>query len=89
MLEVFRLGYKSLRVVRKERKFLQKKLLCLDVPTRWNSTYLMLESAEKFQKAFERLENMLLNIFVSFVWVRTRGLQRPWIGNMLVVLLSF
>lgn len=27
----------------------------LDVPTRWNSTYLMLESALKFQKAFKRL----------------------------------
>ncbi|TXG57149.1 hypothetical protein EZV62_018462 [Acer yangbiense] len=28
----------------------------LDVCTRWNSTYLMLESALKFKKAFERLE---------------------------------
>jgi len=27
----------------------------LDVPTRWNSTFLMLESALKFQKAFKRL----------------------------------
>ncbi|XP_061358176.1 zinc finger BED domain-containing protein RICESLEEPER 2-like [Gastrolobium bilobum] len=27
----------------------------LDVPTRWNSTYIMLESALKFQKAFKRL----------------------------------
>ncbi|KAJ3697371.1 hypothetical protein LUZ61_001076 [Rhynchospora tenuis] len=32
-----------------------KSLLCLDVETRWNSTYLMLECAEKFEKAFERL----------------------------------
>ncbi|KAK2654954.1 hypothetical protein Ddye_008006 [Dipteronia dyeriana] len=32
-----------------------KKLLCLDVQTRCNSTYLILESAEMFQKAFERL----------------------------------
>ncbi|XP_028772962.1 zinc finger BED domain-containing protein RICESLEEPER 2-like [Neltuma alba] len=32
-------------------------LVCLDVNTRWNSTYLMLESALKFQKAFERLED--------------------------------
>jgi Domain of unknown function (DUF4413) len=32
-----------------------KNLLCLDVETRWNSTYLMLECAEKFEKAFERL----------------------------------
>ena len=26
------------------------------MPTRWNYTYLMLEKAEKYQKAFERLE---------------------------------
>ncbi|XP_062012525.1 zinc finger BED domain-containing protein RICESLEEPER 2-like [Rosa rugosa] len=29
-----------------------KGLVCLDVPTRWNSTYLMLEAALKFKKAF-------------------------------------
>ncbi|XP_028067456.1 uncharacterized protein LOC114270204 [Camellia sinensis] len=29
-----------------------KALVCLDVPTRWNSTYLMLEAAEKYEKAF-------------------------------------
>ena len=33
-----------------------KSLLCLDVPTRWNSTYLMLEAACKFESAFERME---------------------------------
>ncbi len=31
-----------------------KALLCLDVSTRWNSTYMMLEAAQKFQAAFER-----------------------------------
>ncbi|XP_050915062.1 zinc finger BED domain-containing protein RICESLEEPER 1-like [Lathyrus oleraceus] len=30
--------------------------LCLDVSTRWNATYLMLEAAEKFQAAFDKLE---------------------------------
>ena len=34
-------------------------LLSLDVPTRRNSTYLMLEAAIKFQKAFERLDGDL------------------------------
>ncbi|KAJ7950901.1 zinc finger BED domain-containing protein RICESLEEPER 2-like [Quillaja saponaria] len=33
-----------------------KGLVCLDVPTRWNSTYLMLDNALKFQTAFGRLE---------------------------------
>lgn len=33
-----------------------KKLVCLDVSTRWNATYLMLEAAEKFQAAFDKLE---------------------------------
>ena len=35
-------------------KIESKKLLCLDVSTRWNSTYLMLDSAIKFERAFER-----------------------------------
>ncbi|KAI5424826.1 hypothetical protein KIW84_030854 [Lathyrus oleraceus] len=33
-----------------------KKLVCLDVSTNWNTTYLMLEAAEKFQDAFDKLE---------------------------------
>lgn len=30
--------------------------LVLDILTRWNSAYLMLETGLKYQKAFERLE---------------------------------
>ncbi|PWA37339.1 zinc finger BED domain-containing protein RICESLEEPER 2 [Artemisia annua] len=33
-----------------------KSLVCLNVETRWNSTYLLLESAIKFQAAFDMLE---------------------------------
>lgn len=32
-----------------------KGLVFLDVPTRWNPTYLMLEAALKFRKAFARM----------------------------------
>ena len=39
-----------------KEKIQSKSLLCLDVSTRWNSTYLMLESALKFVAAFERME---------------------------------
>ena len=31
-----------------------KSLLSLDVPTRWNSTYIMLEIAENFEKEIGR-----------------------------------
>uniref|UniRef100_A0A1S4DI49 Zinc finger BED domain-containing protein RICESLEEPER 2-like n=1 Tax=Nicotiana tabacum TaxID=4097 RepID=A0A1S4DI49_TOBAC len=30
------------------------KILCLDIPTRWNSTYLMLDTAQNFKKAFDK-----------------------------------
>ncbi|KAK4596447.1 hypothetical protein RGQ29_014471 [Quercus rubra] len=33
-----------------------KCLLSLDVPTRWNSTYLMLDTAKKFEKVFLRMD---------------------------------
>ncbi|XP_050222749.1 zinc finger BED domain-containing protein RICESLEEPER 3-like [Mercurialis annua] len=33
-----------------------KRSLCLDVPTRWNSTYLMLDTALMYQKVFEEYE---------------------------------
>ncbi|KAI5347664.1 hypothetical protein L3X38_000551 [Prunus dulcis] len=32
-----------------------KRLVVLDVPTRWNSTYMMLDAALKFKKAFVRM----------------------------------
>ncbi|KAL0545746.1 hypothetical protein IC582_015638 [Cucumis melo] len=38
-------------------KIVCKSYVCLDVPTRWNSTYMMLEVTVKFEKAFDRLED--------------------------------
>ncbi|TYK18971.1 zinc finger BED domain-containing protein RICESLEEPER 2-like [Cucumis melo var. makuwa] len=40
----------------KQEKIQCKALVCLDVATRWNSTYLMLEHAIKFEKAFKILK---------------------------------
>ena len=33
-----------------------KSLLCLDVPTRWNLIYLMLEIGENFEKMFLQMD---------------------------------
>ncbi|XVF50576.1 hypothetical protein PTKIN_Ptkin04bG0112300 [Pterospermum kingtungense] len=35
-----------------------KGLLCLDVSTRWNSTYLMLDVAQKFEKVFDAYDDV-------------------------------
>ena len=40
----------------KKEKIESKCLLCLEVRTRWNSTYLMLDTAGKFDKAFDIME---------------------------------
>jgi hypothetical protein len=42
------------RCVQKE-KIVEKSLFSLDVDTRWNSTYLMLNATVPFEKAFKRL----------------------------------
>ena len=42
-----------------------KNQLCLDVPIRWNYTYIMLDKAKKYQKAFERLEENYLNFLMT------------------------
>ena len=39
-----------------KEKIDHKDLVALDVPTRWNSIYLMLESGLKFQNDFDRME---------------------------------
>ena len=52
----------------------------LDVPTRWNSTYLMLESAVKFRKAFERMEEEDCH----YVFYFKEGDDEKWIGPPLL-----
>ncbi|KAL1148125.1 hypothetical protein V6Z11_A10G103600 [Gossypium hirsutum] len=42
-----------------------KKMLCLDVCTRWNSTYLILDTAQNFERAFERFEEQDTNFRVE------------------------
>ncbi|KAI4305058.1 hypothetical protein L6164_028448 [Bauhinia variegata] len=62
--------WNAIRYVRSSSQCLQKfkqaahaenissgAFLCFDVPTRWNSTYIMLEQAIPFQKPFDRLED--------------------------------
>ncbi|XP_051184588.1 zinc finger BED domain-containing protein RICESLEEPER 2-like [Lolium perenne] len=39
----------------KDSKVESSELLCLDVCARWNSTYVMLDTAEKFEEAFESI----------------------------------
>jgi len=50
-----------------------KKSLCLDVATRWNSTYLMLEAAEKFEKVFVRLGQSEPRYVSYFLKVDSKG----------------
>ncbi|XP_076922607.1 zinc finger BED domain-containing protein RICESLEEPER 2-like [Bidens hawaiensis] len=40
----------------KAEKIDSKALLCLDIPTRWNSTYKMLDRAQKIEKAFNAFD---------------------------------
>jgi len=46
----------------KKDRIVDKSIVQLDVSIRWNSTYIMLESALKFQKAFKRLGERFLNM---------------------------
>ncbi|KAL9170582.1 hypothetical protein ABFS82_04G154100 [Erythranthe guttata] len=47
-------------------KIESKSSVCLDIETRWNSTYLMLEAATKFEKAIERLKEDDSNYKIYF-----------------------
>lgn len=53
MLGVLQIEPYNFKLVSIKKELLQ---MGLDVLTRWNSTYLMLETVLKYQKAFERLK---------------------------------
>ncbi|KAG8488645.1 hypothetical protein CXB51_016713 [Gossypium anomalum] len=58
-----------------------KAHLCLDVPTRWNSTYMMLNVAEKYECVFEAYVHDDHNLFLDL----SAGYESPnvMIGKML------
>ncbi|KAJ9538464.1 hypothetical protein OSB04_031197, partial [Centaurea solstitialis] len=55
-----------------------KGLVCLDVETRWNSTYLMLESAIKFQSAFDMLEEQDIKYNTELLSSKGVPLEEDW-----------
>lgn len=57
-------------------------LVCLDVPTRWNSTYLMLEATIKYKKAFIRMEEDEDHLFVNYFKEPEEELDED--GNIIV-----
>ncbi|KAK6137046.1 hypothetical protein DH2020_029210 [Rehmannia glutinosa] len=77
------------KCVEKE-KIDSKSLVCLDVETRWNSTFLMLEAAEKFEKAFERLgdeDQKYTDYFDCYELNQEEeceGRKRKWKGNKII-----
>ncbi|CAL8089959.1 unnamed protein product [Prunus armeniaca] len=49
-----------------KEKLTCKGLVCMDVPTRWNSTYMMLDATLKFKNAFTRMAEDLNNPFMAY-----------------------
>ncbi|CAL2277963.1 unnamed protein product [Prunus armeniaca] len=55
-------GLDYFKIFAEKEKLICKGLVCMDVPTRWNSTYMMLDAALKFKKAFTRMAEDLNNM---------------------------
>ncbi|XP_057950855.1 zinc finger BED domain-containing protein RICESLEEPER 2-like [Malania oleifera] len=50
-------GLKNFKRCAEVEKVECKKMLCLDVSTRWNSTYLMLDTTQRYEMAFDRFRD--------------------------------
>ena len=59
-----------------------KSLLCLDAPTRWNSTYLVLETVENFEKVFLRMD-FEDDVYSSYFRTKENsgGLRSPYMSD--------
>jgi hypothetical protein len=68
--------FESFKTCMEREKINLKRLLCLDVPTRWNSTFKILEGAEKCQSAFELMKEFN-GYYVSALWDGKKGLGPP------------
>ena len=65
-----------------KEKIKAKCLLTLDVPTMWNSTYLMLDYALKFVRVFDRLEEEDENYKLYFC--EANGNEKKLISPLLI-----
>ncbi|KAF2316921.1 hypothetical protein GH714_042262 [Hevea brasiliensis] len=63
-----------------------KAFLYLDVPTRWNSTYLMLNTTQKYGRAFERYESQEPMFKLN---IRENGMPNFMIGSSVSLKLIF
>ncbi|KAG2712928.1 hypothetical protein I3760_04G148800 [Carya illinoinensis] len=47
---------KKFTAIEDQLEIKHSRTLCLDIPTQWKSTYMMLDVAQKYQKVFERMK---------------------------------
>ena len=79
-----------------EERIVSKKSLCLDVATRWNSTYLMLSAALNHKNTFEQMEEQNTNFMLEFQeglvseenWL-TMGSLHDFLENFYAITLLF
>ena len=66
-----------------------KAMLILDVPTRWNSTYLMLDVAEKYEHAFYHYEYVEVAYVLNLISSEGEGCPKEIDWQHACVFISF